>query len=195
MHFAAHGWIDEERPERSAVFLAPGSESQDGLLQLRDIVELDLEGRVVVLSACSTASGQILPGEGVMSLARGFFQAGARVVIASLWPLRDDEAEELFTVFYTHLAGGSDIASALGAAKRDRIRSQAPAAAWAGLVVLGDGAYVTLPDGSGSDTARRPWVAAVVVSALVVLAPILYRYTLRRRRTGSTPPDHTRVDR
>ena len=57
----------------------------------------------MVLSACSTNTGTVLRGEGVMSLARAFFQAGAHTVVASLWPLRDDEAAIFFDRFYDHL--------------------------------------------------------------------------------------------
>ena len=74
----------------------PGPTSEDGLLQTREIEGLDLEGRIVVLSACQTASGAILGGEGVLSLARAFFEAGAHAVIGSRWPIRDEDAASLF---------------------------------------------------------------------------------------------------
>ena len=74
LHFAAHAIADEGRPERSAVLLAPGGANEDGLLQAREIEGLDLSGRVVVLSACETASGAILNGEGVLSLARALLR-------------------------------------------------------------------------------------------------------------------------
>ncbi|MGH9335770.1 MAG: CHAT domain-containing protein, partial [Vicinamibacteria bacterium] len=74
LHFAVHAVADEENPDRSAVVLSPGNEGEDGLLQVREIGELGLDGRIVVLSACRTASGLTLNGEGVLSLARAFFQ-------------------------------------------------------------------------------------------------------------------------
>lgn len=147
LHFAAHAVIDAERPQRSAVLLAPGATAEDGLLQPRDIVGLDLDDRVVVLSACQSATGTVLRGEGVLSLARAFFEAGASAVVGSLWQLRDDEAAALFERFYAHLAGGESVAGALAAAQEDRIDAGAPAAAWAGLVVLGDGGVVPIPGG------------------------------------------------
>src|SRR5262249_40233625 len=106
LHFAAHAVADEERPERSAILLAPGSAGEDGLLQAREIAGLPLQGRVVVLSTCRSASGSVVRGEGVLSLSRAFFQGGAPAVVASLWPLRDDEAAKLFDSFYRHLAEG-----------------------------------------------------------------------------------------
>ena len=147
LHFATHAVTDETNPDRSGVLLAPGAANQDGLLQIREIVDLGLDGRVVVLSACSSNTGALLRGEGVMSLARAFFQAGAHTVVASLWRLRDDEAADLFDRFYRHLGKGLSVAAALRSAQRDMIAGGAPAAAWAGLVVLGDGDLVPLPGG------------------------------------------------
>ena len=147
LHFAAHAVADEDRPERSSVLLTPGSEAEDGLLQSREIVELPLDGRVVVLSACRSAGGSVLRGEGVLSLARAFFQAGSPAIVASLWPLRDDEAARLFDVFYRHLAGGSSLGASLRSAQRDAIAAGLPPAAWAGLVVIGDGSLVPFPGG------------------------------------------------
>ncbi|HKI00355.1 MAG TPA: CHAT domain-containing protein [Thermoanaerobaculia bacterium] len=147
LHFATHAVTDESNPERSGVLLAPGDAHQDGLLQIREIVDLDLDGRIVVLSACSSNTGALLRGEGVMSLARAFFQAGAHTVVASLWPLRDDEAAEFFDRFYRRLGQGASVAAALQSAQRDSIAEGVPAAAWAGIVVLGDGGIVPLPGG------------------------------------------------
>jgi len=151
LHFATHAVTDETNPDRSGVLLAPGAAGQDGLLQIREIVDLNLDGRIVVLSACSSNTGPLLRGEGVMSLARAFFQAGAHTVVASLWRLRDDEAADLFDRFYRHLGRGISVAAALQAAQGELIAEGAPAAAWAGLVVLGDGDIVPLPGG------RKGW--------------------------------------
>ncbi|HTE54437.1 MAG TPA: CHAT domain-containing protein, partial [Kofleriaceae bacterium] len=139
LHLAAHAVIDDEHPERSAVLLAPGDDSEDGLLQPREISELDLEGRIVVLSGCRTASGKVIQGEGVLSLARAFFEAGATAVIGSLWPLRDDEAEMFFGQLYTRLGQGERLDRAVQLAQKYAVDHGAPSAAWAGIVLLGDG--------------------------------------------------------
>jgi CHAT domain-containing protein/tetratricopeptide (TPR) repeat protein len=172
LHFATHAVTDETNPDRSGVLLAPGATNQDGLLQIREIVDLALDGRVVVLSACSSNTGALLRGEGVMSLARAFFQAGAHTVVASLWRLRDDEAAELFDRFYRHLGKGLSVAAALRSAQRDMIAAGAPAAAWAGLVVLGDGELVPLPGGrKGITVPGWVWVAG----GLLALALVAFR--------------------
>ncbi|HEY3177090.1 MAG TPA: CHAT domain-containing protein [Candidatus Polarisedimenticolia bacterium] len=182
LYFAAHAVIDDERPERSAVLLAPGSPDEDGLLQMREIVDLDLAGRVVILAACRSASGALMEGEGVMGLARAFFQAGARAVIGGLWPLRDDEAATLINGLSHHLGEGLSLQAALTLAQRERIGSGATAAAWAGLVVLGDGDLVPLPGGR-RQIAPLTAGAIVLCAAIVAIASLLFH--LRERRSRS----------
>ncbi len=185
LHFAAHALIDNEDPQQSGILLTPGSDDEDGLLQPREILDLDLGGRVVVLSACQSASGRVVRGEGVMSLARSFFQAGAHAVVGSLWRLRDDEAAAFFDAFYRHLGRGESVAAALSGAQRDRLLAGAPAAAWAGLVVLGDGEIVPLPGG------RAPTVFPVrrfAMAGSLLLAALLANGLRRAWRWRSSRP-------
>jgi CHAT domain-containing protein len=170
VHLAAHALVDEQAPDRSAVLLAPGGKGEDGLLQIRELVGLDLDRRVVVLSACRSASGAVFEGEGVMGLARGFFQAGARAVVGSLWPLRDDEAERIVRGLYRHLAEGRSVAAALATARREAIHDGRPAAAWAGLVVLGDGDAVPVPGGRSAPVRVDILALAGLAAALGLLA-------------------------
>jgi CHAT domain-containing protein len=141
IHFAAHAIADETRPDRSAVLLSPGAEKEDGLLQAREIEGLDFNGRIVVLSACRTASGAVLSGEGVLSLARAFFEAGAQAVIGTRWPIRDEDAAAIFDSFYRELGSGASLSAALGRAKTDAMNAGRPPTAWAGVELLGDGGY------------------------------------------------------
>lgn len=134
-----HAVVDEEQPDRSAILLTPGSEDEDGFLQVREIPDLDLDGQLVILSSCRSSSGTILGGEGAQSLARAFLEAGAGAVLASLWPLEDEEASVLLGSFSKALGQGDSVAGALSIAQRDAIDAGMPSAAWAGLVILGDG--------------------------------------------------------
>jgi tetratricopeptide (TPR) repeat protein len=172
LHLATHAWTSDNEPDRSFVLLAPGSSNEDGRLHPREIAGLDLHGRIVVLSVCSSAAGEILRGEGVMGLARAFFQAGAHTVVATLWPLRDDEGAALFDRFYRHLGNGMSVAAALHAAQQDRMADGAPPAAWAGVIVLGDGGRVPVPGGQqGLPGFAVPLVlAACALIALLALA-------------------------
>jgi CHAT domain-containing protein len=145
LHFATHAVADDAFPDRSAVVLAAGSEDEDGLLQPREIAALGLDGRAVVLSACQTAAGVYVGGEGVMSLARSFFEGGARTVVAGLWRLRDDETERLMRDLYEGLAQGDTMGESLRAARARAVANGAPTAAWAGVVVLGDQDFALPP--------------------------------------------------
>jgi CHAT domain-containing protein len=178
LHLAAHAVADDERPDRSAVLLAPGAPEQDGLLQLREVVGLDLGGTIVILSACGTASGEQVRGEGVLGLGRAFLQAGARTVIGSLWPLRDDEAAVLVGQLARHLARGESVGAAMTAARRERIAAGDPVTAWAGLVVLGDGDVVPVRGGNHGAAVdwRRPGLLLVLAALAAGLALLLYRW-------------------
>ena len=180
LHVAAHAVADSANPERSAVVLTPGDGREDGLLQAREISALDLSGRIVVLSACYTADGTVLSGEGVLSLARAFFAAGAHAVIGSRWPLRDADAAGLFDVFYAHLGRGASLAEALQAAQQDARAAGRPPATWAALTLLGDGDL--RPLAGAIPPARSRFAALPIVLTLVVTFALLVALRMLRHR-------------
>jgi CHAT domain-containing protein/tetratricopeptide (TPR) repeat protein len=182
VHFAAHAVADDARPERSAVFLAPGSENEDGLLQSREIAALDLDGRIVVLSACQTASGAVLNGEGVLSLARAFFEAGARAVIGTRWPIRDEDAAWLFASFYHHLGRGASLSSALARTRVEAIASGHPPRVWAALVLLGDGTLRPFPDGRIHAVSAGRTMTVLLLASIVVAGCVI---SARRQRSSA----------
>ena len=103
MHFATHGQLDTQRPERSGLalsFVSPEGQKLDGYLRLQDIYKLSLNADLVVLSGCETALGKDLRGEGLIGLTRGFMYAGVPRVIASLWSVDDRATSELMKRFY-----------------------------------------------------------------------------------------------
>ena len=176
LHLAGHAVVDVEAPERSAVVLAPGAEGEDGLLQSREISALDLDHAVVVLAACRSASGLGLRGEGVVGLGRSFFEARAQAVVGSLWSLRDDESSALLDPFYGSLARGASLAEAMAEARRERIRAGDAPAAWAGMIVLGDGAIRPLAERRAEGRARALWTVALsVVAGLALLSALRIR--------------------
>ncbi len=103
VHFATHGIINSEQPELSGILLSRFDETgkrQDGFLQLSEIYNLNLPADLVVLSACQTALGKDIRGEGLVGLTRGFMYAGAARVIASLWQVDDAATAQLMGEFY-----------------------------------------------------------------------------------------------
>jgi tetratricopeptide (TPR) repeat protein len=180
IHFATHAFIDETHPERSAVLLS-GAGGDDGLLQAREIADLPLAGRVVVLSACRTASGTALAGEGIIGLSRPFFEAGARAVVGTLWAIRDDYAAQFADALYASLGQGQSVAAAVRDAQRQAIAAGLPAVAWAGYVVIGDGSVVPVHASERASTRWRFVVLATIVAALL-LGFLLWHRAARRQR-------------
>src|SRR5579872_2789006 len=103
VHFATHGFLDSKHPELSGIVLSlvdKRGRSVDGFLGLQDIYNLNLPVDLVVLSACETALGEEISGEGLIGLTRGFMYAGASRVVASLWGVSDEATAELMARFY-----------------------------------------------------------------------------------------------
>jgi CHAT domain-containing protein len=106
IHLATHGLINSQNPELSGVVLSLVDEkgnAQDGFLRLFEIYNLKLESDLVVLSACQTALGRDVRGEGLIGLTRGFMYAGAPRVVASLWSIDDRATAELMKKFYVRM--------------------------------------------------------------------------------------------
>ncbi len=131
LHFATHGYTDDRTPLDSALVLTipeelpagRGITRQNGLLQVWEIFEsVRIDADLVVLSACESALGRELSGEGLIGLTRAFQYAGARSVVASLWSVADQVTAELMTRFHRHLAAGLPKDQALRAAQLELIR-------------------------------------------------------------------------
>jgi CHAT domain-containing protein/tetratricopeptide (TPR) repeat protein len=141
LHFAAHGFLDESTPELSGLRLARADGSaQDGLLQVREVFNLELHADLVVLSACKTGLGKEVSGEGVLGMTRAFLYAGAASVVVSLWQVDDESTSELMVSFYQHLAATGDKSEALRRAKlelADRSRYFQHPHYWAPFVLVG----------------------------------------------------------
>jgi len=144
VHFATHGLINSQHPELSGLVLSLVDKQgrlQDGFLRVYDLYNLKLEADLVVLSACQTALGKQIKGEGLVGLVRGFMYAGAPRVVASLWGVKDDATAELMKRFYQKmLEEGMRPAAALRAAQVSmwkEPRWQAPYY-WAGFMIQGE---------------------------------------------------------
>lgn len=145
VHFATHGYVDAEHPELSRLVLSlldeRGRRRDDGFLFAHEIYDLELPAELVVLSACRTALGREVRGEGLVGLTQAFMYAGASRVLVSLWPVNDEATAELMARFYRHLLlDGLSPAAALARAQLSisrEARWQAPYY-WAGFVLQGE---------------------------------------------------------
>jgi CHAT domain-containing protein/tetratricopeptide (TPR) repeat protein len=144
VHFATHGYIDSEKPGRSAIVLSLVDErgkAQDGLLKAREIYNLHLPAELVVLSACQTGLGKEIRGEGMVGLTRGFMYAGAARIIVSLWSVSDrGTADLMWRLYRGMIKDGRRPSSALRAAQVEmwkQTRWQSPYY-WAAFVQQGE---------------------------------------------------------
>jgi CHAT domain-containing protein len=144
VHFATHSLLNNQHPELSGIVLSlvdRQGESQDGFLRLYEVYNLRLAADLVVLSACQTALGKEVKGEGLVGLTRGFMYAGAPRVVASLWKVGDKATAELMRRFYQRmLRDGLRPAAALRAAQVSMMKERQWQAAyyWAGFVLQGE---------------------------------------------------------
>jgi CHAT domain-containing protein len=127
VHLACHGVVDERFPLNSALALTIREEPEEGqangLLQAWEIFErVRIDADLVTLSACETALGKEVAGEGIVGLTRAFQYAGARTVLASLWSVTDVSTAELMKRFYKNLKAGDSKDVALQKAQLDFIR-------------------------------------------------------------------------
>lgn len=118
IHFSTHGAANRSIPDLSWILFTPGeTPPEDNVLFLPEIYNLDLNARLVVVSACETGAGKISRGEGILGLARGFLYAGARNLLVSLWKVKDPSTARLMQEFYSRLLAGESEAVALQQAK------------------------------------------------------------------------------
>lgn len=203
LHLAAHADVDDENPWRSGIILAatpPESTlsaaddppaapavtlasratgpatAGESALRAANIAGLPLKARLAVLSACNSAGGRVVSGEGVLGLTGAFLAAGVPTVVATLWPVDDRTTSQLMAHLYRHLAQGASAAAALRDAQlavRDQQATSDPFY-WAGFVLVGEG-DTTVP------LRRRslPWISIPLVVGVVVA---LWTGTKRRSR-------------
>lgn len=143
IHIATHGFIDEEHPDQSSLLFAPGPDSlpdQDALLYAGEVYDLRLDADLVTLSSCESGAGKLVRGEGLMAMTRGFFYAGARNLVCSLWKVYDRQTNQLMRGFYRHVLRGRGFSAALREAKLGMIKNAATAHPfkWAGFELIGE---------------------------------------------------------
>jgi CHAT domain-containing protein/Tfp pilus assembly protein PilF len=165
VHLATHGFfLNGECPQtagaarenpllRSGLALAGANRRQaaangqeDGILTAEEVASLDLGGAEwVVLSGCDTGVGDPKTGEGVLGLLRSFQEAGARTLIASLWPVDDQEARQWMVALYrARFVEGRETAESIREADLEQLRSRRAAGKsqhpfyWAGFLAVGD---------------------------------------------------------
>jgi CHAT domain-containing protein/tetratricopeptide (TPR) repeat protein len=145
VHLATHGILGSAlgRPP-SLVLSLVGNDGKvelgganDGFLTMQEVTHLKLNADLVVLSACQSARGEVVPGEGVMGLTRAFLYAGSRGVVCSLWSVDDERTADLMKAMYAELKKGKGAAEALALARRKLIAEEQAPFYWAPFILIG----------------------------------------------------------
>jgi CHAT domain-containing protein len=184
LHLVTHGYFSQKYPQNSGIVLSDVDRNQkhlQGFIGLRDIYELRAPVLLVVLSACQTALGENVRGEGLMGMTRGFMHAGASSVVASLWEVDDRATAELMKLFYNNmLKRGMKTGEALRAAQnsiRQRPEWRSPHY-WAAFTLQGEYPRAI----QVNSEAGRAWLRFTVILVISLLAMSGALFLLWRRR-------------
>jgi CHAT domain-containing protein/tetratricopeptide (TPR) repeat protein len=131
VHLACHGQFRSDNPLFSALLLA------DGWFTVRDAYGLRLDNALVTLSACETGANVVAPGDELIGLARGFFSAGARSVLLSLWMVDDEATNQMMVDFYLEMKAGSSLSTSLRAAQLRMLKEMPHPFFWSPFVLVG----------------------------------------------------------
>lgn len=134
LHVATHSESFKKDPSRSYLLFSRGEK-----LYADELFSIQMQTELLVLSSCRSGVGQVALGEGVLSLAHYFVQAGNRNLLYTLWNISDQPTQKLMVAFYQHLEGGLNYAQALQRAKIDLLKDEKTALPkfWAGFILVG----------------------------------------------------------
>ena len=147
LHLALHGDTDDKKPENSKLyFYSKGNAKEDGMLHAFELYHMNLKAELAVLSACNTGSGEIVKGEGIMSLGRAFEYAGVNSLLLTRHEVSDAVTPEIMKVFYRELKKGKRKSEALQQAKLEFLENAKGMPShpyfWSSFYILGDDAPI-----------------------------------------------------
>jgi CHAT domain-containing protein len=189
VHFATHVFVDSKHPELSGIVLSmtdPKGVRINGLMSLPDIYSLELSAELAVLSACQTALGKDVKGEGLVGLTHSFISAGAKSVVASLWKVDDRATAALMAEFYRGmLQKGMTPAAALRSAKLTMMREKqwSEPYYWAGFVLQGEYTNRIAVERSSW---LRPGLILLFLLILIAAAVLVLQKRRQRIRTAQS---------
>ncbi len=174
IHLSTHSFLYKEQP--LIVFSNSEDSEDDGYLESSEILELDLNSELVVLSSCKSGLGKIDKAEGILGMQKSFFEAGAKSVVVSLWDVNDKYTSYFMQSFYKYLSEGSDKAASLQKAKLYfKENYSANPYYWSAFILAGDPSAFELQKTSGNNV-------LIVLLFLVVISISIYFFLLRKRK-------------
>jgi len=180
LHLAMHTIIDDQNPLYSKLVFSSSERGSkdDGYLNTYELFSLHLPGQLAVLSACNTGSGKLERGEGIISLARGFFYAGIPSVVMTLWEIEDHSSADLMAKFYENLKLGLPKDIALQQAKIGYLagagKLQSHPYFWAGYVSIGKNDPIQNTAGWG------PKYLVLIIACILLFIIIINLFINRR---------------
>lgn len=178
LHIASHTLLDDNNPALSClVMTAPSDISEDGFLYSYELIQLNLNAQLVVLSGCNTGFGVLRYSEGLISIARSFFYTGVRTVAYTLWQLPDEAGAYIIENFYKHIKRHNKPEEALRKSKLDYLSNTDALKShpfyWAAYVIVGKSDQVPLE--------RSSYHIIIIVSLILAVSAVLFM--IRRFRT------------
>jgi CHAT domain-containing protein len=178
LHIASHTLLDDNNPALSClVMTSPSDTAEDGFLYSYELIQMNLNAQLVVLSGCNTGFGVLRYSEGLISIARSFFYTGVRTVAYTLWQLPDETGANIIENFYKHIKHRNKPEDALRKSKLDFLSNTDALKShpfyWAGYVIVGKSKQVPL---------EKPGYFIIIIG-LLILAASAALFMIRKFRT------------
>ncbi|MDN5201769.1 CHAT domain-containing protein [Fulvivirgaceae bacterium BMA10] len=174
LHLALHGEVNESHPMNSRLFFTRDSSAvEDGYLHAYELYNMNLNADLAVLSACNTAQGQLVSGEGIMSLGRAFMYAGCKSLLTTQWEVSDATTPDIMKYFYHNLKEGYSKSEALQQAKLQYLSEADNLSShpfyWGSFAILGDDTAIEVED------YHYWWIVAISLVLLAGLSIIYFK--------------------
>jgi CHAT domain-containing protein/Flp pilus assembly protein TadD len=177
IHLSTHSFLLNKQP---VIFFSDYHDSiNDGLLETNEIVQLKLNSDLVVLSSCNSGLGPIDESEGIIGMTKAFYEAGAKSVVVSLWPVNDEYTSKFMGLFYHNLVMGMNKSEALRQAKIKFIKKYSSNPYfWSAFILCGNTSNLKLE----SSKYYTPISIIIYLSVILILVVVLLCIkTLRKR--------------
>lgn len=176
IHLSTHSFLHKDQP--LILFSQKDDTTNDGFLEAGEILDLNLNSELVVLSSCRSGLGRVDHAEGVIGMQKSFFEAGTKSIIVSLWDVNDKYTSFFMQSFYKFLADGNSRAEALRKAKiHFKENYSANPYYWSAFILSGNASAIELSKSSGGFLIYLLFVIALTAASV-------YFFFFRKRNAG-----------
>ena len=185
IHLALHNVNDTLNPLNSKLVFRKEADSQeDGFLHTYELYNLNLKGKLAVLSACESGIGKMEAGEGINSIGRGFTYAGCSAVLFSLWKIQDESSAKFMKSFYKQLQNHQHTGTALHKTHLSYLENADELTAhpsnWAAFVLYGN------TELAHEATDQNLWLPGILAVILLIALYLLNRKSVRIKLPGKS---------